>query len=219
MKEWFLGLSALEHVYFWLGVVATVFLIIQIIILCCTSFGGDVDIDGDGDIDVDSDSGVSIFTVKSITAFLAVGGWAGLLTCAVASDKLQWISVFVAVIAGAAAMAVVVVAMRAMLKLQCNGAVQHERLVGKQATVYVSVPAQRSGRGKITLTAQGRFLELDAMTDDGDRIAVDETVEIISTENECAVVTRTVKAETEATEKADETHVENKETTPEQKAE
>lgn len=204
MKDWFLGLSALEHVYFWLGVVATVFLIVQIIILCCTSFGGDVDIDGDGDIDVDSDSGVSIFTVKSITAFLAVGGWAGLLTCAVASDKLQWISVFVAVIAGAAAMAVVVFAMRAMLKLQCNGAVQHEKLVGKQATVYVSVPAQRSGRGKITLTAQGRFLELDAMTDDGEKIAVDETVEIISTENECAVVKRvtehTAEIPTEVTE-------------------
>ncbi|MDE6613329.1 MAG: hypothetical protein K2K28_02115 [Clostridia bacterium] len=205
MKDWFLGLSALEHVYFWLGVVATVFLIVQIIILCCTSFGGDVDIDGDGDIDVDSDSGVSIFTVKSITAFLAVGGWAGLLTCAVASDKLQWLSVFVAVIAGAAAMAVVVVAMRAMLKLQSNGAVQHEKLVGKQATVYVSIPAARSGRGKITLTAQGRFLELDAMTDEGEKIAVDETVEIISTENECAVVTRAIKTAPESQENKEDT--------------
>ena len=81
MKEWFENLSVLEHIYLWIGVVATVFLIIQIILMCFTSFGGDVDIDGDGDIDVDVDSGVSIFTVKSLTAFFAVGSWCGLLTC------------------------------------------------------------------------------------------------------------------------------------------
>ena len=190
MKEWFENLSVMEHVYLWIGVVATVFLIVQIILLCCTSFGGDIDLDGDGDIDVDSDSGVSIFTVKSITAFFAVGCWAGLLTCALTSGKLQWLSIPVALISGSAAMAVVVLAIRAMLKLQCNGAVQTQKLVGLNATVYVSIPPSRSGRGKITLNAQGRYMELDAVTDCDERLAVDEVVEIISTENECTVVGR-----------------------------
>lgn len=182
--------------------------------LCFTSFGGDVDIDGDGDIDVDTDSGVSIFTVKSITAFFAVGCWAGLLTCALCADNLQWVSVISAIVGGAAAMAVVVLLMRAMLKLQSNGAFQPEKLVGKSATVYVSIPAERSGRGKITLTAQGKFMELDAMTD-GARLTVDEAVEIISNENECMVVkkleNKTETAETE--EKTSETEAANQ--TPE----
>ncbi len=214
MIEWYKTLSVLEQVYFWLGIVATVFLIIQIIMLCFTSFGGDVDIDGDGDIDVDTDSGVSIFTVKSITAFFAVGCWAGLLTCALCADNLQWVSVISAIVGGAAAMAAVVLLMRAMLKLQSNGAFQPEKLVGKSATVYVSIPAERSGRGKITLTAQGKFMELDAMTD-GARLTVDEAVEIISNENECMVVkkleNRTEAAETE--EKSAETEAVNE--TPE----
>ena len=188
MKEWFENLSVLEHVYLWVAVAATLFLIIQIILLCFSSFGGDVDFDGDGDIDVDADSGVSIFTVKSITAFLAAGCWAGLLTCTLVSDKLQWLSIFIALIVGGAAMAAVVFALRAMLKLQCNGAVQMQKLIGQRATVYVSVPPSRSGRGKITLTAQGRFMELDALTDSEERLAVDEAVEIIATENECTVV-------------------------------
>ena len=193
MKDWFLGLSIMEQIYFWLGVVSTVFLIVQIILMCCSSFGGDVDLDGDGDLDVDSDSGVSIFTVKSITAFFAVGSWAGLLVCAVASEKLQWLSVIVAIFAGSAAMAVVVLTIRAMLKLQCNGAVQTDKLIGMTATVYVSVPPSRSGRGKITLNAQGRFMELDAVTEDDERIAVDESVEIVATDNECTVVKRIIK--------------------------
>lgn len=190
MTEWFNNLMWYEHIYLWLGVASTLFLIVQIIMLCCSSFGGDVDVDGDGDIDIDTDSGVSIFTVKSITAFLAVGSWAGLLTCALIADNLDWVSIIVTLVAGAAAAAVVVVVMRAILKLQSNGVVQPEKLVGKRATVYVAIPASRDGRGKITLEAQGRFMEFDAVTDDNEKIAYNVPVEIVETDNECMIVKR-----------------------------
>ena len=205
MKEWFINLSVMEQIFFWLGIVSTLFLIVQIVLMCLSSFGGDVDIDGDGDIDVDTDSGVSIFTVKSITAFFAVGSWSGLLTCALASDKLQWLAIIVALIAGTLAMMVVVLLMRAIVKLQCNGIFEIDKIVGQQATVYVSVPPARSGRGKITLNAQGRFMELDAITDSDTKLSVDETVEIVSTENECTVVRRV-----EITEKSEQSEEENK---------
>lgn len=187
MIEWYKSLSLFEQIYFWIAVAASIFLIVQIIMLCFSSFGGDTDLDGDGEIDVDVDSGVSLFTTKSLTAFLAIGGWAGLLTCSVSPDNLQWISVIVALIAGAAAWAGVYFALRGIAKMQCNGVLQTEKLVGQRATVYVSVPAGRSGRGKITLEAQGKFTELDAVTD-GEKISVDEVVEIVATENECTVV-------------------------------
>ena len=210
MKEWFENLSVMEQIFFWLGIVSTLFMIVQIVLMCLSSFGGDVDVDGDGDIDVDTDSGVSIFTVKSITAFFAVGSWAGLLTCTLASPKLQWLAVIVALISGAAAMALMVVLLRLIVKLQCNGAFQIEKIVGQQATVYVSVPPSRTGRGKITLTAQGRFMELDAVTDCESRLAVDEVVEIISTDNECTVVRRIEIAAT-SEQSEDNTNIENKE--------
>ena len=190
MKEWFTNLSVMEQIFFWLGIVSTLFLIVQIVLMSLSTFGGDVDIDGDGDIDVDTDSGVSIFTVKSITAFFAVGSWSGLLTCALVSDKLQWLAIIVALVAGTAAMLLMVFLLRAILKLQCNGAFEIEKIVGQKATVYVSIPPSRSGRGKITMNAQGRFMEIDAVTDLDCRLAVDEIVEVVSTENECAVVRR-----------------------------
>ncbi|MDE6666840.1 MAG: hypothetical protein K2K38_00665 [Clostridia bacterium] len=189
MVEWYSGLSVLEQIYFWLGIIATVFLIIQIVLLCFTSFGGDVDLDGDGDIDVDTDSGVSIFSVKSLTAFFAVGSWAGLLTCTLIADNLQWVSSIVAFVAGSAAFAVVVLLLRFIYKMQSSGTFQPDKLVGKRASVYVSIPEKRSGRGKITMNAQGKFMELDAITD-GERLSVDDAVEIIATENECMVVAR-----------------------------
>ena len=192
MKEWFTNLSVMEQIFFWLGIVSTMFMIVQIILMSLSSFGGDVDIDGDGDIDIDTDSGVSIFTVKTITAFFAVGSWSGLLTCALVSDKLQWLGIIVALVAGTAAMLGMAFCLRAIMKLQCNGAFQIDKVIGQHATVYVSIPPSRSGRGKITMNAQGKFVELDAVTDLESRLAVDEVVEIISTENECAVVRRVV---------------------------
>lgn len=203
MTEWYSTLTVLEQVYFWLGIVATVFLIIQIVMLCFTSFGGDVDLDGDGDIDVDTDSGVSIFTVKSLTAFFAVGSWAGLLTCALISDNLQWVSVIVALVAGAAAFALVVLLMRFIYKMQSSGTFQPEKLVGRRATVYVSVPEKRSGRGKITMNAQGKFVELDAITD-GERLSVDDAVKIVATENECMVVEKYSESAEEPAEEKEE---------------
>ena len=194
MIEWIKNLSVLEHIYFWLGIVSTILLIVQIIMMCFSSFGGDADLDMDGDGvvdgDIDADSGISIFTLKSITAFFAVGSWSGLLTCTLAPEKLQWLSIIVAVVAGGIAMTVVVFVLNALRKLQCNGAILYDKLIGQTATVYVSIPPSRSGTGKITLNAQGKYIEIDALTDSEEKLAVQEKVEIIATENECAVVRR-----------------------------
>lgn len=188
--EWFQSLSLLGKIYFWLGVAATAFLILQIVLMCFSAFGGDLDIDGDGDIDVDTDSGVSVFTVKSVTAFFAVGAWAGLLTEVLVPEGLEWLSIIVAVVAGLIAMLAVVFLMRFLVRLQYNGTFDPDKLVGQRATVYVTIPPARSGKGKITLEAQGRFTEMDAVTDDSGKLSVNESVEIVSVENDCTVVKR-----------------------------
>ena len=81
-------------------------------------------------------------------------------------------------------------AMRGVAKLQCSGNVVKEKLEGLTATVYVSVPPARSGRGKVTLTAQGRYMEIDAVTDEEERIPVDVEVEIVFYKEDFAVVKR-----------------------------
>lgn len=188
MKEWYQSLTVLELCYFYAAVIATVLLVVQVIMMCF-SLGDDVDIDGDGEIDADTDTGVSVFTIKSLTAFFALGGWAGLLFAAIWPERL-WISAIAALVAGAIGMLGVVLFMKWLVKMQYDGTFHVEKLVGSTATVYVSVPPLRQGKGKVTLTAQGRYVELDAMTDDGERIPVDESVEIVATENDCTIIKR-----------------------------
>ncbi len=194
--KWYLELSVLSKVFFWISVVASVLLVIQIILLVVSFAGG-----GDGDFedfdgDMDTDSGLSLFTVKGMTAFFALGGWCG-FAAATGLPGNNWAPVLIAIATGTAALFGVALAMRGVSKLQCSGNLVGEKLVGQTATVYVSVPSSRTGRGKITLTAQGRYMEADAVTDDPNRIATDEQVVILSWQDDFAVVERKNPAKTQ----------------------
>ena len=187
---WFNSLSALEKTYFIIACIASVFLIIQILFMIFGGDGeidGDVDVDGDGSIDA-SDSGITPFTVKGIVAFFAIGGWTGLLMLSYNVNVA--VSVIVSIVAGAIALLAVWLILRSILKLQDSGTMIMDKMIGQTATVYVSIPSKRSGRGKVTMTAQGKFTELDAVSDEEERIAVDETVVIVEVNGDCLVVAR-----------------------------
>ena len=188
MIDWFLALTAAEKTYFIIAVIASIFLIVQIVIMLLSLGGGDFDVDDVFDGDVDTDSGLSIFTIKSMTAFFALGGWCGFVAQTFMEDNI-WAPILIAVATGTAALFGVAFTMRGIAKLQNSGNIVKSKLVGATATVYVSIPENRSGRGKITLTAQGRYMELDAVTD-GERIPVDSSVEITEYSEDFAVVTK-----------------------------
>lgn len=183
-----MALTAAEKTYFIIAVIASIFLIVQIVIMLFSLGGGDFDVDDVFDGDVDTDSGLSIFTIKSMTAFFALGGWCGFVAQTFMEDNI-WAPILIAVATGTAALFGVAFTMRGIAKLQNSGNIVKSKLVGATATVYVSIPENRSGRGKITLTAQGRYMELDAVTD-GERIPVDSSVEITEYSEDFAVVTK-----------------------------
>lgn len=185
--NWFLEFTVAEKIYFIIAVIASIFLIIQIIMMLFSLGGGDFDLDEVFDGDVDTDGGLSIFTVKTLTAFFALGGWCGFVTQTYMPENV-WLPIVVAVVTGAVALFGVAFAMRGIAKMQCSGNLNKAGLVGLTATVYVSIPEKRSGRGKITLTAQGRYMEIDAVTDDENRIPVDSVVEIVEYNEDFCVV-------------------------------
>jgi len=67
-------------------------------------------------------------------------------------------------VAGTAALLLVAWTFRFAIRMQSSGNVDFKNAIGQTGTVYITVPAALSGRGKVTLTLQERFLELPAMT-------------------------------------------------------
>ena len=79
--------------------------------------------------------------------------------------------------------------MRFIYSMQASGNIHDSSLVGKKATVYITIPQAGGGIGKINLDIGGRFEERTAMSC-GDAIPVGTVVKTISYNNNTFTVER-----------------------------
>ena len=137
-------------------------------ILALLTFTGMDGIHGDAlDDELDpvphADTGAADFKLlsfRSLAAFFTVFGWGGVIW-----GKSGWTGFAAALLAGAVMMAAVALLFWMMYKLQHSGNVAADDFLGKNGTVYLTVPAARAGEGKITVTAGGATHELAAVAD------------------------------------------------------
>ena len=77
-----------------------------------------------------------------------------------------------------------------LLKLQSSGTMNMENAIGKEAEVYLTIPAKKSGNGKVQMIIQGGYKTLDAVTEDTEDIKTGSFVEVIEVVNDILVVRR-----------------------------
>jgi hypothetical protein len=140
--------------------------------------GGDVHVDAGGDVQVDHAGGgadqvsqsahhgstwlFGILSFRTIVAALAFFGLSGL--AAQSANASTPTVLMVSVGAGAAAMFAVYWMMRGLQSLQAEGTVRILGALGQHGNVYLRVPANRSGSGKIQFNLQNRTMEYLAIT-------------------------------------------------------
>lgn len=161
---------------------------------------GDADIDADFPEDVSADSidgGYDhghhlelgrIFTFQAIVSFLAFFGIGGL--AALESRQDPAVAVLAGTVTGVVTVSLLGYALRALRKLNSDGTVRISQSIGLAATVYLRIPANGGGEGKITLPIQGRTIEVLARTPGpalrtGDPVVVsrvidEQTVEVVT---------------------------------------
>ena len=103
---------------------------------------------------------LSFRTVVAAVAFFGIGGMA-----AQSIEVAPTSSLVVATASGLLALMAVYWLMRGLYSLKSEGTIRIERAIGRHGTVYVSIPAQRGGSGKIQMNLQNRTVEFDAVTD------------------------------------------------------
>ena len=212
MAEWWGSLAAIQQVFYYIAVPFTVILVIQAIMtLIGLGSGGDTDADSDADTDFGFDSdtdsielgedivtdanssesgtmaGFRFFSVRGIVAFFCIFGWTG---AALYNTGMQ--PVFVILLSAAAgffAMFVIGLIFYSLKNLQSSGNIKYSNAIGKTASVYIPIPAQRSGKGKVMVTVQNRLIEAEAITNEKKKIPTGETVKITGTVGTTLIVT------------------------------
>jgi len=159
MLDWFNSLEPTLKIYWGMALVASIFFVIQTIL---SFFGGDVF----DDVDFDSDShsgGVShFFSVRNLVNFLLGAGWGGVCFYGTISSK-AWLAV-VAVLLGIIFVLIFFGLVKILLKLSKDNTFRLEETLNKTADVYLPIPADKSGKGKIQISVRGSFHEINAIT-------------------------------------------------------
>ena len=153
-------------------------------LLTMIGLGGDADFADDvpDDLSSDSDGGhgswlfgvISFRTLSAALGFFGLGGWA-----VRASGLDVPLQLLAAVGSGAAAMYGVHYIMLLFARLSHDGTVRIDGAIGKTGTVYIPIPAKRTGVGKIQLKLQNRIVEYSAMTSGDEKLPTGAKVVVV----------------------------------------
>ena len=164
MEEWFYAMSLFQQIYWVIAVVSTVILLILLVL---TLIGGDADdFGGDVDMEIEGDTGIAFqfLSFKNLMGFFTIFGWSG-ISCIDAGWPI-WSTILVSFICGLVMMLVMAATFYYLSKLQSSGTLNFKNAIGQVGEVYLTVGANRSNIGKVSITVQGTLRELDALTDE-----------------------------------------------------
>lgn len=119
--------------------------------------------DGGGEVHTGLFSGLNVFTIRGFVTFFTLFGWSGLLFFELGLHPIP--ALFLAVQVGVIGMVGVALILRAALGLQFDGTLEIRRALGQPGSVYLTVPAGRTGRGKVNVVVQEQLQEFEAVTD------------------------------------------------------
>lgn len=182
ISTWFTALEPMQQMFWGCALVASVVFLIQMVLTMLGMDGHNVDVDFDvadfGDMDTDTmDMGgaLSLFSIRNLVSFFVGFGWAGVSLQNLIGNNF-WL-VLVSILVGCGFVWVFFIVKKQMRKFEANGAFDIKRCEGRTANVYLRIPGQNAGKGKVQISVNGAFHELDALTD-GDAIATGSKVRI-----------------------------------------
>lgn len=140
---------------------------------------------GDGSNPADFGT-MQLFTLQGIMTFLCVFGWTGIICISLGLHVA--IAIIIALVLGFLAMLGVAKVLQLTRRLTQDGSLDVRRLLGEKGRVYIPIPANESGEGKVTIAAGERFIELSAVTDEQEAIPTGTQVRIIDVRGDVVAV-------------------------------
>ncbi|MBR3442245.1 MAG: NfeD family protein [Bacteroidaceae bacterium] len=180
---WFTALDGMQQMFWGCALVASTVFLVQMVLTMLGMDGHDVDVDFDtadfGDMDSDTmDMGgaVSLFSIRNMVNFFVGFGWAGISFNSLIPSPLLLVLVSVAV--GCLFVWVFFLIKKQMKRFEANGAFDIKNCQGRTANVYLRIPGENAGKGKVQISVNGAFHEVDALTD-GEAIASGQKVRVV----------------------------------------
>ena len=196
LSTWFSSLDSTMRIFWGCAIAASIVFVLQnaLMLMGIGEMDSDVDADMSTDFDTSADTDLdaghgghdgtlgsagvfSLFTLRNFINFFLGFGWGGISFASAIPNKT--LLVLVAFACGLIFVAVFVLILRAILKLESDGSFHITDCVGQTANVYLRIPANHTAAGKVQISINGSVHELNAFTD-GDFLPTGTRVRIVS---------------------------------------
>ncbi|MBU2020200.1 MAG: serine protease [Bacteroidetes bacterium] len=178
-------LEPLLRSFWYVAIPASIIFLIQTIM----TFTGTDAMDG-AEADFDSDlsdtpTPFQLFSLRNLINFLLGFGWSGISFYDVIEQR--WLLVTVALFFGLLFVVVFFIIIRQIKKLAEDNSFSFAQAEGKTAEVYLRIPGNKGGAGKVIISINGSTRELTAMTE-GEEISSGAMVRVVQINQEILIV-------------------------------
>ncbi len=180
MTEWWTSLDLFMKILWCIAIASSLIFIIETVL---TFIGADVEMDIDTDFDMpdggfEGDPSMNLYTFRNLVNFLLGMSWTAiLLQEQIASKALLMVIAFAV---GALLVFAVMMMFKGLSKMQQSGNIDlYKSAVGCNGKVYLTVPAERKGSGKVQISINDSIREYDALTDSEDDLKTGTSIKVV----------------------------------------
>ena len=179
MTEWWTSLDLFMKILWCIAIASSLIFIIETVL---TFIGADVEMDMDPDFDIadggfEGDPSMNLYTFRNLVNFLLGMSWTAILLNEQMKSKALLMLIAFAV--GAAIVFAVMMMFKGLSKMQQSGNINvFESAVGCSGKVYLTVPGERKGQGKVQININNSVREYDALTDSEDDLKTGTSIKV-----------------------------------------
>ncbi len=182
LTNWYYGLEPNLQIFWGCAIISSGVFAVQTILTLIGMDNTDMDTDidfSDGDT-MDTGGYMSLFSIRSLVNFFMGFGWAGISFYN--AIPFKFLLYIVAIAIGIAFGYMYVFLRKKMKGLESNGAVNILDATDKEGDVYLRIPGNNAGSGKVQISIGGSIHEFPAITDNeeipsGTRVKVTEVID------------------------------------------
>lgn len=175
----FSGMEVLLKTYWFIAIPVSLIFIVQTVM----TFMGTDSSDGlaaDFDGDFSGDTPFQLFSLRNLVNFLLGFSWSGISFYSTISNKGLLIGV--SIVIGMIFLLLFFLIIRQLQKLAEDNSFKIEETVDKTAEVYLKIPGEKSGTGKVMISVRGSVRELSAITE-GETIPSGSLIKVVKIES------------------------------------
>ena len=192
MMEWFSALDGFSQFFWIIALIGSLLFVFVIITTFLSVDGGDDFENVDSSINADAGIEFQFITFKNLVGFFTIFGWIG-IACINAGFSIL-VTVIAALVGGILMMLIMAAMFYGMKKLADSGTLNYKNAINATGEVYLTIGANRSKMGKVSIRVQGTLRELEAITDSLFELKSGTIIQVIDvTNNGILIVEQTKK--------------------------